>query len=70
MHTENFTLTEVETLQDILLSKFNIDSNLRKSTNVDTIRGYAIRISSHSFLRLRDICVPHVYSSLMYKLGY
>ena len=42
--TNNFTLNEVDLLQKILFSKFNIDSSLKKFENSDLNRGYAIRI--------------------------
>ena len=69
LHTSNFKLDEVRVLQDIFRSKFNIESGLQKVVNSDITRGYAIRISSKSLVVLRSIRSPHMYPSLMYKLG-
>jgi hypothetical protein len=69
LYTNNFTLQEVNILRDILKTKYGIESRLKKVNNADSLRGYAIRIPNLSVLTLRSICKPHMYSSLMYKLG-
>lgn len=69
LHTENFTLTEVELLQRILLSKYSIKSSLYKGQNKDPMRGYIIRIPARSLKTLQELCKPHMRPSLMYKLG-
>jgi hypothetical protein len=69
LHTENFTLDEVNILKDVLLQKFNIESNLRKGVNADPTRGYVIRIPAISVVTVRDLCKDHVYPSMKYKLG-
>jgi hypothetical protein len=69
LYTNNFTLEEVELLRSILLSKFNLESSLRKVGQTDPLRGYAIRIPSRCLGTLQSLVVPHMYPSLMYKLG-
>lgn len=71
LHTNNFTLDEVKLLQSILLSKFNLKSGLQKVSHSDPIRGYAIlrSIPARCLGTLRSIVSPHIYSSLMYKIG-
>ncbi|MBP1357804.1 MAG: hypothetical protein JZD40_04870 [Sulfolobus sp.] len=69
LYTNNFTLAEVELLQSILLDKFGLKTYLRKVANADPARGYAIRFASESLTQLRSVCTPHIYPTLMYKLG-
>ncbi|RYE27649.1 MAG: hypothetical protein EOP45_00420 [Sphingobacteriaceae bacterium] len=68
LHTDNFTHAEVQLLRDILKSKFNIESGV-KVGKPDPVRGHQIRISAKSLVTLRDISMPHMYPSLLYKLG-
>ena len=69
LYTNNFTQAEVEHLRNILLFKYGIQSGIKKTKHSDPNRGHAIRISAKSLKTLRSICVPHMYPSLMYKLG-
>ncbi len=69
LHTDNFTLKEVEELQSILRSKYDIDSTLRRTNNLDPARGYRIRIPGRCIDTVRTLCAPHMTPSLMYKLG-
>jgi hypothetical protein len=69
LYTNNFTLAEVKLLQEILFSKYGIKSGLKKGQHTDPDRGYAIRISSTSVEAFRSICLPHMYPSMLYKLG-
>lgn len=69
LHTDNFTLEEVNILREVLSSKYNIKSSLKKVNNANPERGYAIRIAAVSLNTLRDMCSPHMYSSLIYKLA-
>lgn len=69
LFTNNITLEEVEQLRSILQSKFGISSALRKVANAEPARVYAIRIPGKYLDNLRSIVVPHMYPTLMYKLG-
>jgi hypothetical protein len=69
LFTNNFTLEEVELLRKLLLDKFGLESALYKRANKDSKRGYAIRISSRSLSTLQSIVAPHIYPSLLYKIG-
>lgn len=63
------TLEEVELLRNLLLDKFGLESALYKRANQDSKRGYAIRIPSRSLPTLQSIVAPHIYPSLLYKIG-
>ena len=69
LHTNNFTHAEVEHLRSILLSKYNLESAIKITKHSDPNRGHAIRIPAKALNTLRSLCVPHMYPSLMYKLG-
>ena len=40
---------------------------VRQVANVDSERGFAIRIPSRSLSTLQSVVAPHIYPSLMYK---
>nr|QVG61585.1 hypothetical protein [Rhizoctonia sp.] len=69
LYRNNFTLEEVELLRKLLLEKFDVESAISKVANADSERGYAIRIPSRSLSTLQSVVSPHIYPSLMYKIG-
>ena len=69
LHTNCFTLDEVKLLQAALLNNFGIESSLHNIRNSDPSRGHIIRIPARSLPAIRSVCTPHMYPSLMYKLG-
>ena len=69
LHLNNFTETEVNTIKSILLSKFNIDSYLVRTSNKNTLRGFIIKIPRREVEKVRDLTKQYIYPSLQYKLG-
>lgn len=69
LHLNNFTETEVNTIKDILISKFNIESYLVKVSKTDPLRGFVLKIPSRDVNKVRDLTKEYVYPSLLYKLG-
>ena len=51
----NFTLNEVNRIQSILLSKFNISSYLIKTPYSHKDRGYIIKIPSKEIIKVRTL---------------
>lgn len=63
IQTESFTLKEVVFIMNILMIKFNLECNLH------TQRGYPIiYIKSKSIKRNLQNILPHIHSSMKYKL--
>jgi hypothetical protein len=76
--TNSFTYAEIELLVNILKKKFNLDCTiqlLKASPSGTSRRGpwgsgnYSIYIKSSSVPTLREIVLPHMHSSMKYKLG-
>lgn len=70
LHVNNFTLSETNRLQSILLSKFNISSYLVKTPHSEIDRGYIIKIPAREMTKVRELVSEFVYPSLKYKLGF
>lgn len=70
LHLNNFHLNEVQRIQAILLSKFNISSYLIKNLHSDTNRGYIIKIPSKEVHKVRELVSDHMYPTLKYKIGF
>jgi LAGLIDADG DNA endonuclease family len=70
--TNKFSLQEVELLRDIFKAKFNLDCTIqllsKKEGNTPKDK-YAIYIKVSSLPRLRELVLPYMHSSLLYKLG-
>lgn len=64
--TNCFSLIEVELLVKILKSKFNLDCTIQ---SLKLSNNYSIYIKSSSIPILREILLPHMCSSMKYKLG-
>jgi hypothetical protein len=69
LHLNNFTLIEVNRIQSILLSKFNISSSLIKTPHSDKDRGYILKIPAKDVSKVRALVSDHIYPTLKYKIG-
>jgi hypothetical protein len=65
--TNSFKLKEVELLQDVLNSKYKLETTIQKIYIKDQ---YSIYIKKQSVNNLRNIVGPNIHFSLLYKLGY
>jgi hypothetical protein len=64
--TNSFKLKEVELLQDVLKSKYNLETTIQ---NIYIKDQYSIYIKKQSVNNLRNIVGPYIHSSMLYKLG-
>lgn len=64
LHTNNFTLVEVEVLIKLLSDKYGIKANLW-----DKGGKYVIYITAESMPTLRSVVTQHIHSTFLYKLG-
>ena len=62
----SFTLKEVKLLVDMLNKNFELMCTIQKISIVDR---YSIYIRSQSIPRLRNIVLPHLHTSMKYKIG-
>jgi len=62
-------LAEVEQIQKMLASKFNIESYNVRQKKSDPERGYVIKIPRRDVEKVRELTKAHIYPSLQYKLG-
>lgn len=62
--TESFSPEDTNKLLNVLILKFRLDGTLRKRG-----KGYRIYIRGESIDLLRSIVLPHIHSSILYKLG-
>nr|YP_010846165.1 LAGLIDADG homing endonuclease [Cyathus stercoreus]WEV87352.1 LAGLIDADG homing endonuclease [Cyathus stercoreus] len=69
LHLNNFTLIEINRLQFILLSKFNISCYTVKSTHSENDRGYIIKIPAREVNKVRELVSDYIYPTLKYKIG-
>lgn len=69
IHLNNFTLIEVNRIQSILLSKYDISSYLVKTSHSDKDRGYVLKIPSRDVPKVRALVSDHIYPTLKYKIG-
>ena len=68
-YLNNFTLIEVNRIQTILLSKFDISSYLVKTPHSDKDRGYILKIPARNINKVRELVSDHIYPTLKYKIG-
>lgn len=70
--TNNFTLQEVELLRDMFKTKFDLDCTIqhlsKKGGNTPKDK-YSLYIKVASLPRLRELVVPYMHTSMLYKLG-
>lgn len=70
--TNNFTLQEVELLRKTFKTKFNLDCTIqlltKKGGNTPKDK-YSLYIKVSSLPRLRELVLPYMHSSMLYKLG-
>lgn len=64
--TNSFELKEVELLNDVLKSRYNLDTTIQKIFIKDK---YSIYIKKQSIPALRSIVGPFMHPSMLYKLG-
>jgi len=64
--TNDFELKEVEFLIRVLKNKFNLDCTIQYLKDIDR---YSIYIKSSSILTLRELIVPYLHFSMLYKVG-
>jgi len=64
--TNSFKLKEVELLQDVIKSKYNLETTIQKIYIKDQ---YSIYIKKQSVNNLRNIVGPYIHFSMLYKLG-
>jgi hypothetical protein len=64
--TNNFKLKEVELLQAVLISKYNLETTIQKIYIKDQ---YSIYIKKQSVNNIRNIVGPYIHFSMLHKLG-
>jgi len=65
LHTNSYTLEEVQLLQKVLMDNFNIETRLiQKRENQ-----WLICIPVKQQPNLRDIVTPYMHSSMLYKIS-
>ena len=64
--TNSFKLEEVEILNNVLKSKYNLETTIQ---NIWLQNQYSIYIKKESVNNLRNIVGPYIHSSMLYKLG-
>jgi hypothetical protein len=69
LYLNNFTITEVNIIQNILFTKFDISSTIIKNKHSDPSRGNVIRIPKRDVEKVRKLTKEYIYPSLLYKLG-
>ena len=67
--TNNFTLEEVELLVQMFKTKFDLDCTVQKlfKSKENPSNKYSIKVAS--FPRLKELVLPYMHPSMMYKLG-
>lgn len=69
LHLNNFTISEIKIIQNILLTKFGISSSTVQTKHSDPLRGYIIRIPNKEVAKVRNLTKEFIYPSLLYKIG-
>jgi hypothetical protein len=64
--TNSFKLKEVELLQDVIKSKYNLETTIQ---NIYIKDQYSIYIKKKSVNNLRNIVGPYIHFSMLHKLG-
>jgi len=64
--SNSFNLKEVELLNNIIKSKYNLETTIQ---NIWIKDQYSIYIKKQSLVHLRNIVEPNIHSSMLYKLG-
>jgi LAGLIDADG DNA endonuclease family len=67
LHTNNFNRKEVELLNSVINTKFNLNSSINTASKIKS--QYTIYISSQNIDTLRDLVSPYVLPYFLYKLG-
>ena len=64
--TNSFTLKEVQFLSSVLQKKYNLNTNIHKTGNVNQ---YNIYIPKSSLIELIKIVKPHFHPTMFYKIS-
>jgi len=64
--TNSFELKEVELLNDVIKSKYNLDTSIQK---IWIKNQYSIYIKKQSVDDIRIIVGPYIHFSMLYKIG-
>lgn len=64
--TNSFSLKEVELLNDVLKSKYNLETTIQSIWKENQ---YSIYIKKESVNNIKNIVGPYIHSSMLYKLG-
>jgi ubiquinol-cytochrome c reductase cytochrome b subunit len=64
--TNNFKLKEVELLNEVIKSKYNLETTIQ---NIWVKDQYSIYVKKQSLDHLRNIVGHYIHSSMLYKLG-
>ena len=69
--TDNFTLTEVNLLLDVLINKFGLEGTIQRRVRPNKVVCWRIRFSSklNNINRLRFLVKPQFIPSMLYKLN-
>ena len=64
--TNSFQFKEIEILRKALKSKYNLETTIQKLSNKNL---YSLYIKKESVNDIRDLLLPYMHSSMLYKLG-
>jgi len=64
--TNSFQLLEIELLSEVLKSKYNIETTIK---NLSGKGLYSLYIKKQSIKDIRDLLLPYMHPSMLYKLG-
>jgi hypothetical protein len=63
--TNCFTLKEIKFLQNILLEKYNLESTIHKTGNINQYNIYILKSSMNNLI---NIVKPYIHPTMMYKI--
>lgn len=64
--SNSFLIKEVELLNEVLKSKYNLETTIQKIWKENQ---YSIYVKKESVNNIRNIVGPYMHSSMLYKLG-
>ena len=64
-NNNSFTLKEIKFLQNILLEKYNLESTIHKTGNINQYNIYILRSSLNNLI---NIVKPYIHPTMMYKI--
>jgi hypothetical protein len=66
--TDNFTIEDTKSLQNVLLNKFNINSYLKSAGNKSKDQ-YRIVIPRQDLVKFQELIKPHLHEFMYYRIG-